>query len=314
MSPRPSPATETGPTSSDAEPPRVPGTAARSAAAATRSWTDTPWAGWAPRPPLPVRHLRLHGSRALISLGPLVAVVLLWQLLTANHVDFWLNFTKLPGPTDVLAEFEAQLSNGTYYQNLLASMERILLGFGLATVTGVVVGIAIGRSRVAAGALRPLIEVARPIPAIALVPLAILLFPTSEQGIVFITYFAAFFPVAVSTIHAMKTLPNVWEEAARTMGAGRLSVLLNVIVPGALPGIFSGLSVAMGVAWICVISAEMISGQFGIGYYTWQAYGLLDYAGVVVGMLSIGTLGFLTAWLIERIGARVNRWLPKASR
>jgi NitT/TauT family transport system permease protein len=280
----------------------------------TRSWTVIPSTGWAPRTQAPVRHLRLHGSRALISLGPLVAVVLLWQLLTANHVDFWLNFTKLPGPTDVLAEFEAQLINGTYYQNLLASMERILLGFGLATVTGVVVGIVIGRSRVAAGALRPLIEVARPIPAIALVPLAILLFPTSEQGIVFITYFAAFFPVAVSTIHAMKTLPNVWEEAARTMGAGRLSVLLNVIVPGALPGIFSGLSVAMGVAWICVISAEMISGQFGIGYYTWQAYGLLDYAGVVVGMLSIGTLGFLTAWLIERVGARVNRWLPKASR
>jgi NitT/TauT family transport system permease protein len=263
---------------------------------------------------MPLPHLRTYASRLAISLGSLVAVVLLWQLLTANHVDFWLNFTKLPGPVDVLTEFETQLGNGTYYQDLLASIERILLGFGLATLTGVVVGIAIGRSRVVARALRPLVEVARPIPAIALVPLAILLFPTSEQGIVFITYFAAFFPVAVSTIHAMKTLPNVWEEAARTMGAGRVSVLLNVIIPGALPGIFSGLSVAMGVAWICVISAEMISGQFGIGYYTWQAYGLLDYAGVVVGMLSIGALGFLTAWLVERVGARVNRWLPKAAR
>src|SRR5690606_23273651 len=108
---------------------------------------------------------------------------------------------------------------------------------------------------------------------------AILLFPTGEQGIVFITFFAAFFPVAVSTIHAMHALPKVWEEAARTMGAGRLSVLVHVVLPGAMPGIFSGLSVAMGVAWICVISAEMISGQFGIGYATWQAYGLLDYAG-----------------------------------
>jgi NitT/TauT family transport system permease protein len=273
---------------------------------ARRAWT-TP-AG------VPLAHLHTGATRLLITIGPLVALALLWQLLTANHVVFWLNFTKLPGPIDVVTGFETQLSNGVYYQDLLASIRRILLGFALATVTGVVVGIAIGRSRVAAAALRPLIEVARPIPAIALVPLAILLFPTSEQGIVFITYFAAFFPVAVSTIHAMKALPNVWEEAARTMGAGRLSVLLNVIIPGALPGIFSGLSVAMGVAWICVISAEMISGQFGIGYYTWQAYGLLDYAGVVVGMLSIGALGFLTAWLVERIGARVNRWLPKAAR
>jgi NitT/TauT family transport system permease protein len=193
-------------------------------------------------------------------------------------------------------------------------MERIVIGFELAAVTGVLVGIAVGRSRLAAGALRPLIEIARPIPAIALVPLAILLFPSSEEGIIFITYFAAFFPVVVSTIHAMQALPTVWEDAARTMGAGRVSILLNVVIPGALPGIFAGLSVAMGVSWICVISAEMISGQFGIGYYTWQSYGLLDYAGVVVGMLSIGALGFLTSWVIERVGARVNRWLPRGAR
>jgi NitT/TauT family transport system permease protein len=300
MTPRPQPATATG---------RVASATTIPVPATQQATVD----GLLPRLAAPPR-LRAQGIRALITVGPLVAVIVVWQLLTANHVDFWLNFTKLPGPTDVLTEFETQLGNGTYYQNLLASIERILLGFGLATVAGVIAGIGIGRSRVAAAALRPLIEVARPIPAIALVPMAILLFPTSEQGIVFITFFAAFFPVAVSTIHAMKTLPNVWEEAARTMGAGRVSVMLNVIIPGALPGIFSGLSVAMGVAWICVISAEMISGQFGIGYYTWQAYGLLDYAGVVVGMLSIGALGFVTAWLIERLGARVNRWLPKAAR
>jgi NitT/TauT family transport system permease protein len=245
---------------------------------------------------------------------PLVVVLLIWHVLTANHVVFWLRFDKLPGPMEVFDALRVQLASGSYYQDLLASLRRIMLGFALAAVSGVAIGVAIGRSRLVQAAVRPLIEVARPIPAIALVPLAILLFPTSEQGIVFITYFAAFFPVAVSTIHAMKTLPKVWEEAATTMGAGRLSVLTHVVLPGTLPGIFSGLSVSMGVAWICVISAEMISGQFGIGYYTWQAYGLLDYAGVVVGMLSIGVLGWSTAWLVERIGARINHWLPRAAR
>jgi NitT/TauT family transport system permease protein len=267
----------------------------------------------ADRPPAP-DWLRAGAVRAVITVGPLLIALELWQLLTQYHVKLWLNFTKLPGPAAVFGEFRTQLESGDYYRNVLASLERILLGFGLAAVTGVALGIAIGRSRLVATALRPLLEIARPIPAIALVPLAILLFPTSEQGIVFITWFAAFFPVAVSTIHAMKALPDVWEDAARTMGAGRASVLLNVVIPGAMPGIFSGLSVAMGVAWICVISAEMISGQFGIGYYTWQSYGLLDYAGVMVGMLSIGMLGFLGSWLIERLGARVNRWLPKAAR
>jgi NitT/TauT family transport system permease protein len=223
---------------------------------------------------------------------PLAAAVLLWYLLTADDVVLWLRFDKLPGPVEVYDTLRTQLTSGAYYQDLLASLRRILIGFGLAAVSGVAIGITVGRSRLVRVLVRPLIEVARPIPAIALVPLAILMFPTGEQGIVFITFFAAFFPVVVSTIHAMKTLPDVWEEAARTMGAGRFSVLAHVILPGAMPGIFSGLSVSVGVAWICVISAEMISGQFGIGYYTWQSYGLLDYSGVVVGMLSIGLLGW----------------------
>ncbi|MFC4943809.1 ABC transporter permease [Pseudonocardia sp. GCM10023141] len=269
-----------------------------------------------PRPP-GVRGLLFSRRRlatTALSVAPLVLAVLLWQVLTAYDVVAWLSFDKLPGPGAVFSTFVAQLGSGTYYQDLLSSVRRILLGFGLATLAGVVIGIAVGRYRTAQAAIRPLIEIARPIPAIALVPLSILIFPTSEQGIVFITFFAAFFPVAVSTIHAMKSLPKVWEEAARTMGANGFSVLTHVVLPGAMPGIFSGLSVSMGVAWICVISAEMISGQFGIGYYTWQAYGLLDYAGVVVGMFSIGALGFGTAWIVERIGTRVNHWLPRAAK
>ena len=139
----------------------------------------------------------------------------------------------------------------------------------------------------------------RPIPAIALVPVAILLFPTNEQGIVFITSTAAFFPILVSTRHAVRALPTVWEDALLTMGAGRRRVLSTVVLPGIVPGIFGGLSVGMGVAWICVISAEMISGDFGLGYRTWQAYTIVDYPHVLVGMLSIGAIGWLTSGCVE---------------
>lgn len=251
---------------------------------------------------------------ALAAAVPLGGALLAWYLLTTYHVVLWLRFDKIPGPADVGRAFAVQLGSGRFYGDLLVSLRRILIGFAIAAVAGIAIGVAIGRIKPVGMLARPLIEVTRPIPAIALVPIAILLFPSGEQGIVFITAFAAFFPIAVSTIHAMKTLPRVWEDAARTMGAGRRSVLFHVVLPGALPGIFSGLSVAMGVAWICVISAEMISGQFGIGYFTWQAYDLLDYASVIVGMLSIGALGWGTAWLVERIGRRVNHWLPGEAR
>lgn len=250
----------------------------------------------------------------LLPLIPIVLFLVAWHLLTSNNVVAWLRFNRMPSPESVLQTLLARVGSGSYYDDLLASLQRILLGFGLAAVVGIGLGVLVGRSEVARMTLRPFIELIRPIPAIALVPLTILLFPSSEQGIVFITFFAAFFPVVVSTIHAMDSMPKVWEEAAQTMGAGRMSLLFHVVIPGALPGIFAGLSVAMGVAWICVVSAEMISGQFGIGYYTWQAYGLLDYAGVVVGMMSIGALGLGTAWLVERVGRRVNRWLPRAAR
>ncbi|MBF6180793.1 ABC transporter permease [Nocardia otitidiscaviarum] len=253
---------------------------------------------------------RLRPARHLLPVLPVLGAVLAWHVVTEMDLVAWLRFDKLPGPLDVAASLRLQLESGVFYEHMVASLRRILSGFAIAAVLGVAAGMAIGRSRVAAALLRPLLEVARPIPAIALVPIAILLFPTSEQGIVFITCFAAFFPVTVSTIHAMKALPQVWTDAARTLGANRWQVLFHVVLPGAMPAIFSGLSVGMGVAWICVISAEMISGQFGVGYWTWMSYSLLDYAGVVTGMLTIGALGYGTAWVIERVGRRVNHWLP----
>jgi NitT/TauT family transport system permease protein len=175
----------------------------------------------------------------------------------------------------------------------------------------VAAGIALARSRVVDAVIGTWFEVIRPIPAIALVPVAILLFPSSEQGIIFITAAAAFFPVLVSTRHAVRALPLVWEDAVKTMGAGRWRVMRSIVLPGALPGIFGGLSVAIGVSWICVISAEMISGQYGVGYRTWKAYTVIDYPGVLVGMITIGLLGWLTASGIELAGRRATRWLPR---
>ena len=133
---------------------------------------------------------------------------------------------------------------------------------------------------------------ARPIPAIALVPVAILLFPSNEQGIVFITFTAAFFPILVSTRHAVRALPTVWEDAVLHHGRRPAAECCRRwCCPASLPGIFGGLSVGIGVAWICVISAEMISGDYGVGYRTWQAYTIVDYPGVFVGMVTIGVLG-----------------------
>jgi NitT/TauT family transport system permease protein len=245
-------------------------------------------------------------------LASIVAAVGLWQVLTANDVRLWLRFDTLPTVADVASSFVNRIGAQEYWLDLGQSLIRILTGFGLAAVVGVVTGIMLGRSAVLSDLFGPLTELARPIPAIALVPVAILLFPNDEAGIVFITFLAAYFPIMVSTRHAVRALPTIWEDSVRTFGGTRWDVLRQVVLPGILPGLFGGLSVGMGVAWICVISAEMISGRLGVGYRTWQAYTVLNYPDVFVGIITIGVLGFSTAAAVELIGRRATRWLPRA--
>ncbi|MBF5000901.1 ABC transporter permease [Nocardia sp. BSTN01] len=254
---------------------------------------------------------RLWTSR-LVRVASIVVALVAWQLLTANHVRLWVRFDTLPTVTQIVHTLRLQLQTDTYWLDLGQSLIRILSGFGLAAVIGVATGVALGRSRWFADIFGPLTELARPIPAIAIVPVAILLFPTDEAGIVFITFLAAYFPIMVSTRHAVRALPTIWEESVRTLGGSRWDVLVRVVLPGSLPGVFSGLSVGIGVAWICVVSAEMISGRLGVGYRTWQAYTIVDYPGVFVGIITIGVLGFATSAAIELLGRRATRWLPRA--
>ncbi|MGW0993243.1 ABC transporter permease [Streptomyces sp. NPDC002523] len=254
-----------------------------------------------------------RAGRLLLRAGSLAVALGLWQLLTTLDVDLWVRFSQFPTVTDVARTFADRVSGPDYWTDLTDSLTRIVTGFLLAAVLGVGTGVLVARSRLAEDLLGPVLEVVRPVPAIAMVPVAILLFPSNEQGIVFITFTAAFFPVLVSTRHAVRALTPVWEEAVRTMGGGRWRILRSVVLPGALPGIFGGLSVGIGVSWICVISAEMISGQYGVGYRTWQDYTIVNYPGVFVGMVTIGLLGWLTSTTVELVGRRLTRWLPRTS-
>lgn len=242
----------------------------------------------------------------------LVAAAGLWQFLTTADVVLWARFDTVPSVTDIAQAFWTSLGTEEYFLDLGQSLIRIGAGFALAVGVGVPVGILLGRSRIATNTVGTLTEVLRPIPAIALVPVAILVLPTDEAGMVFITFVAAFFPISVATRHAVRALPTIWEDSVLTMGGRKRDVILRVVLPGIAPGVFSGLSVGIGVAWICLISAEMISGRLGVGYRTWQAYTVVDYPQVFVGMLTIGILGALTSGGIELIGRRLTRWLPRA--
>jgi NitT/TauT family transport system permease protein len=237
-----------------------------------------------------------------------------WHVATTWDLDLYVRFQNIPPPSAVLEEAITLFGSAGFYVHILASLERIWLGFAIATGLGVGLGLLIGWFRFAEDAMFPPIELLRPIPAVAWVPLSIMLWPTERSSIVFITTLGAFFPIVLNTIHGVEGIDRQLVRAATSLGAGRTAIFREVVIPGALPSIVTGLSVGMGVSWICLISAEMISGQFGVGYFTWVAYGIVKYPEIVVGMLVIGVLGMLSSGLIRLVGARCMPWLPRRAK
>ena len=154
----------------------------------------------------------------------------------------------------------------------------------------------------------PYIEILRPIPAVAWIPLAILMLPTEESSIIYITFLGALFPIVLNTVHGVEQTPETLVRAARSLGASNRAIMWHVILPGALPSIMAGLAIGMGVSWFSLLAGEIISGQYGIGYFTWNSYTLVEYPKIIIGMLTIGGLGTLSTWLVKQASKPALRW------
>jgi NitT/TauT family transport system permease protein len=260
---------------------------------------------------LAARWFRLNKGRLramLIGALSLVAFLILWHLLTKYRIVFFVRFTNVPSPLAVYESFTTAIHDPKFLMHVLLSCRRIIFGFSLAALVAVPLGLIMGRFKLIHEIVFPVSEVLRPIPAIAWVPMAIMLWPTNEQSIVFITFLGSFFPILVNTLHGMVLVDPVLVRAARCLGAREASIFREVYFPASLPHIFTGLTVGMGVAWVSLIAAEMISGQYGIGYFTWEAYSLVQYADIALGMIAIGVLGLMSSVLIRSAGKLAMPW------
>ncbi len=244
-----------------------------------------------------------------ISIG---ALFMVWYLGTKYRFEFYIRFKNVPTPAEVFNQLTQVGLSNKYLVNIAISVRRILTGFLIAIALGVPLGLAIGKYERVRDLFMPCVEILRPIPAIAWVPMSIMLWPNNEAAIVFITFIGAFFPILLNTIHGVHSLDGVLVRAGRCLGANEAQLFWNVILPGSLPHIFTGLAVGMGVAWVSLIAAEMISGQFGVGYFTWEAYSLVDYPAIMLGMITIGVLGLACSGVIRMVGVLLMPWLAYA--
>jgi NitT/TauT family transport system permease protein len=256
--------------------------------------------------------LRKNILNIALSVASLAAGILLWHFATAYKVDFYINFENIPSPQKVFMAFWTHLGEADFYIHIAVSMQRILIGYITAAVIGILAGVLMGRSKLVRSLIFPYIEVLRPIPAVAWIPLAILMWPTEEASIIYITLLGALFPIVLNTLHGVEQTPEVLVRAAKSLGASRLQIFWHVILPAALPSIAAGLAIGMGVSWFSLLAGEIISGQYGIGYFTWNAYSLINYPDIVVGMLVIGGLGTLSTYAVRLAMQPLLSWQKRA--
>ena len=238
--------------------------------------------------------------------------VAIWQLACVTKFNFFIRFDNIPTPLVVFTALLQHLHETKFYIHIAVSMKRIVLGFGLASAVGILIGVLMGRSKVLRELIVPYIEILRPIPAVAWIPLAILMWPTEESSIIYITFLGALFPIVLNTVHGVEQTPDVLVRAAQSLGASRLHIFWHVVMPAALPSIATGLAIGMGVSWFSLLAGEIISGQYGIGYFTWNAYSLINYPDIIVGMLMIGALGTLSTLAVRKLTQPMLSWQRKS--
>lgn len=195
----------------------------------------------------------------------------------------------LPPPSAVM-ERMIQLASGpeaVLWRDIGMSASRVLTGFALSTLVGVPFGLLMGMSPVVRAALNPIVSIIRPLPALSWIPLSMLWLGIDEQQKYAIVFMGSFASVLVYTTDATLRVDQILIAAARNLGANRLQVIRYVVLPGALPNILSGLKVVLAIAWTCVISAEMVGANSGLGFRIWTAKEWSDTGQVLVGMLSI---------------------------
>jgi NitT/TauT family transport system permease protein len=249
----------------------------------------------APRPSARFRSIRP------VLLPLLVAVVFLagWDLAVG------LSGSELfPRPIEVVRGLGELADKGLLFKYTVASLFRVTWGFTLAVLVGVPCGLVLGRYPRAQEAFNPLIQVLRPISPIAWIPIAIIWFGVSDAAPTFLIFLASVFPILVSAMAAIRNVPAVYLRAAENFGLGRLQLFRQVIFPATLPHILTGMRIALGVAWLVVVAAEMIAVNSGLGYLIIDARNAgKRYDLVVAGMVVIGLIG----WLLDLLMRQVER-------
>lgn len=269
-------------------------------------------AGW-DREAVLERGRRLTRGLAARVLPPVVMISILlalWQLLASHPAS------TLPPPTKVLTDSWELIADPFYdrggldkglFWHLVASLRRVALGFSFAAVVGVAFGVLIGQSPMFLRALDPIFQVLRTVPPLAWLPLALAAFRDGQPSAIFVIFITSVWPILINTCVGVRNIPEDFRNVARIIRLSPIEYFYKIMLPATVPHMFTGLRIGIGLSWLAIIAAEMLTGGVGIGFFIWDAWNSSLISDIIVALFYVGIIGFLLDRLVALIGYFVAR-------
>ncbi|WP_314443724.1 nitrate ABC transporter permease [Massilia timonae] len=250
------------------------------------------------RKPAPVVRGAPFARAVKAVLPPLVGiafVVLVWQLIATRNETF-------PSPLATFQEALKLFADPFYHNspndqgigwNVLASLKRVAVGFGLAALVGIPLGFIIGRVRFVSGMFGPIISLLKPVSPLAWLPIGLLVFKSADPAAIWSIFICSIWPMIINTAVGVQRVPQDYMNVARVLNLSEWKILTKILLPSALPYILTGVRLAIGTAWLVIVAAEMLTGGVGIGFWVWDEWNNLNVANIIIAIVVIGVVGLL---------------------
>lgn len=253
-----------------------------------------------------------YSQNARQIIAPLVALFILlaiWQILCSGEKP------NLPSPITVIKEtWDPYIINpffhnggtdvGLFWQ-LLASLKRVAIGFSLATVVGIALGILIGANKLVFQALDPIFQVLRTIPPLAWLPISLAALRQADPSAIFVIFITAIWPIIINTTVGVQQIPQDYNNVSRVLKLSKVEYFFSILFPSTVPYIFTGLKIGIGLSWLAIIAAEMLVGGVGIGFFIWDAYNSSKMSQIIIALIYVGLVGLLLDRIVNFIATLV---------
>ena len=258
----------------------------------------------------PLRIITIVAQNVLPPLVVLAILLIFWEVTCSQPG------ASLPSPSRVYAEAFDLIAH-PFFDNgdgdiglawrVLISLQRVAVGFGLAAIVGVLLGAVVGQSDWAMRGLDPIFQILRTVPPLAWLPLSLAAFRDSNPSAIFVIFITSIWPVIINTAVGVRNIPQDYRNVAKVIRLNHIEFFFRIMIPSAAPYIFTGLRIGIGLSWLAIVAAEMLTGGVGIGFFIWDAWNSSRLPDIIVALAYIGVTGFLLDKLVSAVGRFVTR-------